>query len=244
MTRLLDVELDGYRGAGFVFLVFGVVFGGYTFLVISDPLYVSLGLACVILGATILLVPDNPVPRDSVRALVEGATVNIEALLEELDVQSHAFYLPPREGRVYCYLPLSEGFDPGNLDRVMAAPLRVVTEAGGSRGVFVFPPGSEVVRLSMLMEESGVEDALSYVLVDYLEAVDGLKAVETGGNVVVEITRPLMQTEFPRYNDSMGSLVTSIAGCVVSWVLGKPVEFIGEDVLGDVVTARFRVYGG
>jgi hypothetical protein len=190
------------------------------------------------------MIPSNPVPLGTVSAMIEGATINLEALLEEFDVKSNAFYLPPRNGRVYCYLPLSDDFDRSNLGKVVSAPLRVVTEAGGIPGLIVFPPGSEIVRLSMFSEDTIVEDALNYILVDFLEAVDSLKMVQEGDNIVVQISRPRISTDFPRYNKSLGSLTTSIAGSIISYVRGQPIEYLSEDKIMDSLTSRFRVYNG
>jgi len=114
-------------------------------------------------------------------------------------------------------------------------------ERGGIDGVFVFPPGGEVVRLAGLGEESGAEDALVYVLVDYVELVEGVRAVETGDRVVVELLRPRVDTEYTRYRMCLGSLATSVAGCVLAYVYEAPVVYLGEETNDDRVTASFRV---
>ncbi len=107
--------------------------------------------------------------------------------------------------------------------------------------MMVFPPGSEVVRLSALEEESGTEDALSYVLVDFLEAAESVKAVEAGQRIIVNITKPRIRSDFPGFNKCLGTLPTSIAGCVLAQVLGKPVGLVEEQATPQQVTATFEV---
>jgi len=231
--------VDRVAGAGLSLIVFGVVFGGYSYLVVGDSTYTALGLACVVLGAVMVMVPSSPVPLSAVRAMVEGSAVNVEALLEEYEARGKAVYLPPRDRRVYCYVPLGE-FSDADLAGVLRSPVRVLA---GSGGLMVFPPGAEVVRLCDLGEEAGLEDALSYVLVDYLEAVDSVKAAEAGDNLVVQVTGPRMETGFPLFAACLGSAVVSVAGCVAAWVKGEPVVFLGEDRVKGSVTARFRVVG-
>ena len=234
---------DPYIRAGAVLMAFGVPFAVYSYLVLLDVTFTALGLASVVLGATALLIPSSPVPAGTVRAMVEGASVNVEALLEEYDASSKAYYLPPVDDRVYCFVPLSGDVGGWQLDMVMGAPVRVITEVAGVRGLMVFPPGSEIVRLSLLGEESGLEDALSYVLVDYLEAVESVKAVESGDRVVVQLNRYRVDTDFPRVKLCLGSIPVSTAGCVLAWVTEKPVLFVDEDGSGESTTATFRVMG-
>ena len=234
---------DPYIRAGAVLMVFGVPFALYSYLVLLDVTFTALGLASVVLGATALLIPSSPVPAGTVRAMVEGASVNVEALLEEYDASSRAFYLPPVDGRVYCFVPLSGDVGGWQLDRIMDGPVRVISEVAGGRGLVVFPPGSEIVRLSLLGEESGLEDALSFVLVDYLEAVESVRAVESGDRVVVQLNKFRMDTGFPRVKLCLGSIPVSTAGCVLAWVTGKPVRFVDEDGSGDSTTATFQVMG-
>lgn len=234
---------DPYVRAGVVLTVFGVPFAVFSYLVLNDVTFTALGLASVILGVTAYLVPSSPVPVDSVRAMMEGAFVNVEALLEEYDATSKGVYMPPVNDRVYCFVPLSGELRDWDIQRLKEAPVRVVSEFSGVRGLTVFPPGSDVVRLSQLGEESGVEDALSFVLVDFLELVESVRAVRNGDRYAVRLINVRSDSVYPRVRMCLGSGSTSVAGCVLAWVLGVPVEFLGEDDLGDSLTASFRVAG-
>jgi len=239
--RVLSLSVDRVTGTGLSLIVFGLIFGGYSYFVVLDSTYTAFGLACVVLGSVMVMVPSNPVPLSVVRAMIEGSAVNIEAVLEEYQARSKAYYLPPRDGRVYCYVPFGAEFSDRGLLAVLKAPVRVFTNNGGVPGVMVFPPGSEIVRVAALGEEAGVENALVYVLVDYLEAVDSVKTVEEGDNLVVQISSPRMSTDFPLFRECLGSVTVSVVGCVAAWVKGKPLAFLGEDSVDGYVTARFRV---
>lgn len=236
-------QVDPYVRAGVVLIVFGAPFAAYSYWVLSNVTFTALGLASVILGVTAVLVPSSPVPADSVRVMVEAASVNIEALLEEHDATLKAVYMPPVDGRVYCFVPLTGDLGDWQVEQLKATPLRVSNEFGSVRGVSVFPSGSEVVRLSGLGEESGVEDALSFVLVDFLESVEGVKAVRSGDRFVVQLDKIRADTVYPRVRMCLGSSASSVAGCVLAWVMCKPVQFLGEEQLGDSVTASFRLIG-
>ena len=165
--------------------------------------------------------------------MVEGSCVNIEALLEEFDAEHKAVYLPPREGRVYAYVPLTSNPGPSNTWAAQEAPIRILTRVGGEPGLLVFPPGSEIVRLSMLTPESGIEEALTYVLVDFLEAVHSVKAVQDGQQFIIQMSGVRIGTEFPRFRQILGNLPTSTAGCVLSTVTGAPVLLMDEQMEDD-----------
>ena len=169
--------------------------------------------------------------------------VNVEALLEEYDASMNAVYLPPRDGRVFAFLPLNEYSDQA-VTRLGNVPVRVIVESGAIRGLMVLPPGSEAVRLADLGEDSGVEDALNYVLVDFLESVESVQSVTTGSNVVVQFKKPVLTSEYSRFNMLLGSLTASIVGCVIAGVLDAPVSFLSEDISDDSYTVRFRVLDG
>lgn len=235
---------DVYTRAGVVLCVFGAPFAAFSYWMLGDVTFTSIGLAALIIGSTALLVPSRAVPGESVRALVEAAAVNVEALLEEFNADHPGYYLPPRGDRVYCYVPLDDGFDERSLVRLEKQPLRLVNNIYGVNGLCVFPPGSEVVRLAGLGEESGVEDALVYVLVDFTELVEGVRAVVNGDRVIVELIKPRVDTEYTRFKKCLGSVPASVAGCVLALVLGGTLAYVGEEAQGDRVTVSYRVVKG
>lgn len=238
---ILHREVDRYLALGLGLIIFGLPFALFSDLVLLNVPLTSLGLACVILGATVMLTPSSPVPVHTVRAMVEGACINIEALLEEFDAYHKAVYLPPREGRVYVYVPLTSNPGASTAWAAQKAPKRVVTQTEGEPGLLVFPPGSEVVRLSLLSSQSGVEEALTHVLVDFLEAVHSVRAVQDGQQIVIDMTGSRVETEFPRFRRILGSLATSTAGCVLSTVIEAPVLLRDEQIKDDRIRCVFEV---
>ena len=232
-------ELDRYISSGLLFVSFGALLSIYSYYVLLNVPLTAMGLACVVIGATMMLVPSSPVPANTIRAMVEGSCVNIEAVLEEFDAREKAVYLPPKNGRGYAYVPLVG--NPGAKDarRAMEAPVRVITDVGGEPGLMVFPPGSEVVRLSLLGEDSQVEEALNYVLVDFLEAAESVKATHVQERTIVQIKGSRIRTDFPRFKMVLGSLPISISGSVLASVLKEPMVLSEEQELGRELRAVF-----
>ena len=233
--------MDNYQYLGIGFIAFGVPFAAYSYLVLFSIPLTALGLGTLILGLALLQIPSSPIPGHHIRAMVEASLVNIEALLEEYDARGKAVYLMVGE-RVNAFIPLREGpiIDWLILEEI---PNRVLTRIGDVEGLLVFPPGSELVRLALLPEEIGAEDALNSVLVDLVESVDIVKAVVEGDQVVVELFKPKNDARYMRIDRCLGSLPVSIAGCVLAEAMGKSVLFQREEAEGLKVSAFYRLLG-
>lgn len=226
---------------GLGLLCFGAPVSIFSFCVFSNTGLTAFGLACVILGGTMILTPWNPIPEPSIKGMLEGSCLNIEALLEEFDAEEKAFYLPPSGDRIYSYVPLSSNPDSVDLNEVFSAPKRVITDSGGAPGLFVFPPGAELVRNSGIGFDMGLEAALSFILMDFVEIVDSVEVVEDNGQIEVRLRNPQLDTDFPIHRSVLGSIPTSIAGCVIAFSLDSPVKFAAERRHKNEIIARFEV---
>ena len=232
-------DVDQYRAVGFGLVVFGALFAGYAFLMLLSVPLTALGISCVVLGVITVLIPESPIPASNIRSMIKGSCLNIEALLEEFDAEERCVYLPPRDGRVFAYVPLKAGHGLSNVWQAMEAPIRVVTEVGGEPGLMVFLPVSNDM-LSSIGEDSKAEEALSNILVEKLEFLESVKEAESGDKVVVRMSGSRVETDLPRFKKVLGSLPTSIAGCVLAFVFDKPLALIEEEVSGRVITATFE----
>lgn len=243
LTRVnewLHEDIDQYTAAGVGLVVFGALFADFAFLILLNVPLTALGISCVVLGVTTVLIPEKPILSSNIRSMIKGSCLNIEALLEEFDAEERCVYLPPRDGRVFAYVPLHTSHDLSNAWQAMEAPIRVVTEVGGEPGLMIFLPVSDDM-LSSIGEDSKAEEALSNILVEQLGFLESVKEAESGDKVVVRMSGSRMETDLPRFKKVLGSLPTSIAGCVLAFVFDKPLALIEEEVSGRVITATFEI---
>lgn len=238
--RLKDLVEDRSFWYGVALTLFGAVLALFSHYIAGNIPLTALGLACIILGSSIALTPSSPVPRLAVKAMLEGASLNLEAILEEFNVEGKAIYMPPRDGRVFAFIPLSSNPSSVEVEEAARAPLRVLTSLGGKLGLMAFPPGSEVVKLAGVPLGSSVEEAVNLALVEFLEGADSAKAVKEGEKIIVEIANPIIEAELPRVKGSLGSLAVSVAGCALAQSLGKPIRFSSEMVEGRKIKAEFE----
>ena len=234
----MTIKYDQYRYLGIALIVFGYIFTIYSEWVLDNVTLTALGISVIILGSTLFFIPSNPIPSQQIRAMLEGSLINIEALLEEFDAQGKAVYLPPKDGRVNAFIPIIEKSSSLNPDKIAT---RLLTSSPNEPGLLVFPPGSEIVRLALLPEDIGLEDALNYVLVDILEAANNVKVVFEKEEIALEIIEPRSMSDFQRVNHSLGSVTVSVAGSVLAQVIGKLIYFDREEINENKIVAFFNI---
>lgn len=231
--------MDNYRYLGIVFISFSIPFSLYSYFILLNVPFSAFGLSTLILGLTLMQVPSSPVPARQIAAMIEASLVNIESLLEEYDALGKAVYIPFND-RVNAFIPLSGENTLIEID-VSEIHIRVLTRIGETDGLLVFPPGSELVRLALLPEDTGLEDALNTVLVDNSELVESIKAVRNRDEIIVELHKPKQNIDFDRVNKSLGSLGVSIAGSVISQVTKMPVALENEVKEARKTTGFYKV---
>ena len=238
----MNTVLSGsYFNFGAAIGAFGAVVAYLSYFILYSVPFTALGVACVILGAATLTLPERPVPRGAVRGVIHASVLNVEALLEEFDAKERATYMPPRDGLAVAYVPLGSNTSvptPGDLS---AAPRRLVSEIDGVPVLMVVPPGAELVRANELTEGSGLEDALEYVLVEVSELCSSVKAVTDQDRLVVELKGVKVKTEAAKYLLCLGSIPASVAASTAAAVARRGLVFLSEQTTGRSSVATFRM---
>jgi hypothetical protein len=232
-----------YQSAGAILLGFGAVLSIVSYSLLQNIPLTALGLGSVIVGIASLMLPPNPIPSSLVREMLQNSATNIEAVLEEFGVKGKAMYLPPREGRVTAFITLEERPVVEIASSAGEVPLRVLSMASGSRGVTIFPPGSELPKSQEAHSEGSNEDFLRTVLVDTSELVRSVKSNTLGDTEVVEIKGAKSIPNLPRFNHCLGSLPSSIAASALAYKTGRRVVIDSEDVNGTDILLILRTFG-
>jgi hypothetical protein len=176
----------------------------------------ALGIGLTVLGVSILLTPTHPMPPHAVRALLEGATLNIEALLEELNITNKGYYVKAVDGRVYALIPISSDVGPPRGEFELKG---FVTKIDDRKYIVVVPPSTEIIRAQEL-SEAKFEDALNYVLVDIAELAESVESVSMENHVIVSIKKPRSRLASWRFRNVLGSLEASIAASLLAKIYG------------------------
>jgi len=213
--------LDRLNAFGLGLASFGAAFSLLAHLLLYSVPLTALGIGALILGLSLYLTPTQPVPTAAVRALLEGAALGLEALLEEMDASARGYYIAHEDGRVYVHVPLV-GTEPPESPK---KPSGVVLEEDGRPFLVLLPPISELVKVEGPVD---LESSLSEILVDLTEFADSVRAVRSGRSVIVEVRRPRGGVAAGRFVRVFGSIEASIAAAVAAASLRRPVYVASE----------------
>ncbi len=235
-------EFASTHGPSFSALVLGGVGTGlafYSYFVIGVIPLAALGFACIILAFTIVSLPRQVSGGPAVRVMLQGSILSVEALLGKSSV-GRATYLPPAgDGVISAYVPLNGGAENLSLEEMKRAPRSLLKDH--QEGVLVYPVGSEFSKIPEFQDGFSLEDGLRYILVESTDICSRVMAEETGNTIVVGMKDPETDVQGERYRDSLGSLPSSLAACVIATLHEKPVKLVEERKSGDRLIARFRL---
>lgn len=240
---------------------FGAILSAFSYFVLGSVPLTALGLAFCILGCVVLIFPEYLVPHQLVKGMISGATANIEATLEEFAATQKAVYLPPKEGKVYIFVPLSNNPSYPEFSKIADTPKRIISNIDGHSGLFIYPPGSDVVVLSGVAGEREtkieeekenkdfflndflpqLENAISYLLVDFSEFCSKVQIGFKENRAILRMRNVKLNIEVPRFTKVLGSLPASLAACAIAQITRTPVKIIEEKQEGKWVRVVFEV---
>jgi hypothetical protein len=218
---------------GIDFLLMGLIISSLGFFLADDVPIASFGFALAVIGALVLLIVPEAVPRDAMKALLKDAVRNVEIILEESGLRNRAYFMQMEDGEVRAFVPLTNpdgSPPPPQLVDLDKAPRRFIVNHKGMRGLLLIPPGNELVRLAKVEKGADLEEALRSTLVEYSDLARGVLAIEedSGHVAKIQITKPQLGSDSPYFNDALGTPVSCVAGCVAAIVRGVPVKIVEE----------------
>lgn len=194
---------------------FSAAMAAWSYMIIGSIPLTALGIGLSILGISIILTPTETVNPRTIRTLLEGSVLSLEALLEEFNVSSRGYYVMATDGRVYLYVPIGGSSGPPSNPANITG---LVSTSGRGRYLVLIPPGSEIVR-SPEIPVMSLEDSLRHILVELTDLADGVE-VEVGERVVVWLKSPRGHISAGRFKNVFGSLEASIVACMIASILG------------------------
>jgi hypothetical protein len=234
--------LPSSRGTNPLALVlasFGTVLTLYSYFAVNLIPLVALGISCIVLGFTAASLPRRTSGGSGMRAMLQGATLGVEALLDQSPGR-RATYLPPSDGGIVtAYIPLTSGTEIPSLSEMRQAPKSRVAE--NQKDVLVYPIGSELSKIPEFQDGFSLEEGLRYILVESANICSRVMAEDTGSLIIVGMNGADVTIQGKRYLDSLGSLPSSLAACVIATLHNKPVTLLEERTTSDRLIAIFRL---
>lgn len=240
---------------GYGLAALGAGLAGFSWYLLQSTPMTALGIGIAVVGSSIAITPTAPVPTKTVRRLLEGALLNIEAVLEDTGATRRAYYVPGNlksaekggatpgtaggpaggspgsvGGAVRAFVPLGRGSAAGDAgeripSRWEAAGL--VTTLDGTDYLVVYPPGAALA--SNEGEGGDLESVLNECLVEESGLVESVKAAEDGSSVVVEIRNPRSRVGSGRVRRVLGSLEAGTAAALIASSKGRVARIASEE---------------
>jgi hypothetical protein len=187
------------------------------------------------------LLPNDPTPPENLHAMIRASLYNVEAILEQFEAEEKAIYLPRRGGeRSRACIPLKEPADISLLSKLIAAPASLIVDIDRKLWLMIsIPVGYDL--LDSINEDYTPEKALRYTLIEGLGLIQSLKEVKQGNDIVIEMKGSTLSLDLPHYNKILGTLQTSITGCILADEYNTPISLVEENTTPKATTAIFRV---
>jgi hypothetical protein len=227
---------ESYSLFGKVLIIFGIIVSFFFYVFYGNIPLTAIGIGAIIIGIAAIMLPEEPIPPATIRSLIESSALTIEAILEELKIESKAIYLPPNESYASVILPIK---------RIEDLPFEEIDK----RNVFLlvknvpaikfYPPGCTIVK-NILSYDFSLNEALEKVLVDITEFCSKVMAIETAENIIVEITKPNMKEKLPHFSKCLGSLPASLVALTLATMKKTPIEILKEEVQKDKLYIYLR----
>src|SRR5712664_1021495 len=171
------VSARGTNSLALVLSIFGMSLTLYSYLIVGIVPLAALGISCIILGFTAVSLPRQGGGGFGTRAMLQGATLSVEALLDRCTVR-RATYLPPSvDGLISAYIPLGPETGTLSKDEMRQAPKSLVSD--NQKGVLVYPIGSVLTRIPEFQNGISLEERIRYILVESADICSQVIAEET-----------------------------------------------------------------
>jgi hypothetical protein len=246
-------------------LVLGGLVGVFGYFIGIIPI-LALGLGALLLGVIILTLPEPTTSKTDRLTILSSlpSLLNIDALLEDLDIESRGIYVPVSGfGTVpKVLLPIKESTPPLLPPVRLTRSRRVFLTLGrnqNERGILLNAPGGEIVRalenlLQVDLSTMKLEDFVTRIGFGFetLNISTRTVNVQVDGAAVRVNMQPIstanleerLRLEAPRLVAQIGSPITSAIAAATSKVTGKHVRINDSNFDGSRLNVTLEVLEG
>ncbi|MGC9069156.1 MAG: hypothetical protein ACP5IZ_09335 [Thermoprotei archaeon] len=218
---------------------FGTILALGSYLLLQNVPLTAMGIGIIVIGTTWALTPPNPTPKKALLDLVKSSCSNIEALLEATGATNKAIYIPARDNKIIAYIPLKNG-DNITLQTIAENNSKILIRQGKTLGIAIIPPniGQETPNPET---EPNIDAQLDHILIETLEIAENIKTARSENTIIVQIHKPKIDIDYPRFKMIMGSLPSSLIAQAIATATSRPVKIIQEKTQKNTLTIQLRL---
>jgi hypothetical protein len=198
-----------------------------------------MGIGIIVIGIAWALTPPNPTPKKALLDLVKTSCSNIEALLEATGATNKAIYIPTKDNQVIAYVPLKNG-DNITLQTIAENNSKILIKQGKTLGIAIIPPNTGL-KTSNTETELNIDTQLDNILIETLEIAENIKTAKSENTIIVQIHKPKIDIDYPRFKIIMGSLPSSLTAQAIATATSRPVKIIQEKIQKNTLTIQLKL---
>ncbi|MBT9131476.1 MAG: hypothetical protein DDT42_01177 [candidate division WS2 bacterium] len=244
------MRYHSYFYLGIALLIIGSLTSLASYFILQQNWITAFGLSLIILSI-ILFAINKAVPSlspEAGRLLFQVGLENLASLIEELNINSKAVYLPSSytsAKQPQALIPLHRNPQIPKLNQVLSK--RFIVRYGNNPeevGLLLSTPGS--IAMDMWENKPGstageLESALIYLLRGILDVANGVRVTMKDSLLYVEVFGFRWEKANYHYHQCLGSPVTSLIASTVAEAFGKPVIIVEEQNIKSKLSIKLEL---
>jgi len=225
--------------AGIGLSTFGTILALGSYILLQNIPLTAMGIGIIVIGIAWALTPPNPTPKKALLDLVKTSCSNIEALLEATGATNKAIYIPTKDNQVIAYIPLKNG-DNITLQTIAENNSKILIKQGKTLGIAIIPPNTGL-KTPNTETELNIDTQLDNILIETLEIAENIKTAKSENTIIVQIHKPKIDIDYPRFKIIMGSLPSSLTAQAIATATSRPVKIIQEKNTKNTLTIQLKL---
>jgi hypothetical protein len=225
--------------AGIGLSTFGTILALGSYILLQNIPLTAMGIGIIVIGIAWALTPPNPTPKKALLDLVKTSCSNIEALLEATGATNKAIYIPTKDNQVIAYIPLKNG-DNITLQTIAENNSKILIKQGKTLGIAIIPPNTGL-KTPNTETELNIDTQLDNILIETLEIAENIKTAKSENTIIVQIHKPKIDIDYPRFKIIMGSLPSSLTAQAIATATSRPVKIIQEKIQKNTLTIQLKL---
>ena len=234
----INFEKQRYQILGITLMLIGILFTQYFYFILKNISLTAFGISIIIISITIIFLADDSPSQEIIKSLIESICDNIETQLNFSDLNERCIYLPPRENKIFVYIPKNQSKTSKSSKNTEISP-KATRSMSQTEWITIYLPLSFLLLNSV--KEKSIEEALYEILVDQFKTIKSIKVVESNNKIIVKMIGSKIENSQPKFKQIFGSFNTMISGSIISYFKNKPLVIMQENIVNANITTTFEV---
>jgi len=229
---------DRIHTFGILLAAYAVVMGVFSFFLAQNMPLTILSLGFFAIGSFMIMTPIRRAQTETIRALLEGSILNVEAVIKQLNASKKGYFVPKEDGTVLVYVPLEGGEEYPPTGQVSVDGF--IARANNRSYLLLYPPTSFMFTGINIGED--FEGSLQEYLVESTKFADDVRVTKEDDKVLVEVDNPNGKTVPEAVKKVIGSTEASLVATILAVTKKKTVWIESEEDIASVKFVKLKTF--